>query len=89
MNKDIKVKALQKLKPNAEWIWRGDDYEGLEWLDTKETKPTEVEINNRASTIEAEEEQAILETENRKASTKQKLQDLGLTVDEIKDTFGL
>ena len=77
-----KIKALNKLRPNAQWNWIGEDYADLEWLDTEQTKPTETEINNKALTIENEEEQI-------KASAKQKLQDLGLTVEEIKVTFGL
>ena len=26
--------ALQALKPGAEWVLRGNDYTGLEWLDS-------------------------------------------------------
>ena len=33
--------ALTALKPGAEWTLRGDEYSGLEWLDRKQTKPTE------------------------------------------------
>jgi len=42
--------------------------------------------------IKAQKQQAIQEAteiENKKASAKQKLQDLGLTVDEIKEAFGI
>ena len=28
--------ALQSLKPGAQWVLRGDDYSGLEWLDSKQ-----------------------------------------------------
>ena len=38
--------ALQELKPGATWTLRGDNYSGLEWLDSGQTKPTETEINN-------------------------------------------
>jgi hypothetical protein len=31
----------------------------------------------------------ITNRENKKASAKQKLQDLGLTIDEIKEAFGI
>jgi len=79
-----KLKALEKLRPNSEWIWHGQDYEGLEWLDTEQTKPTEEQINNKASTIEAEEQQAKKDSENAKTSAITKLKDLGLTDDEIK-----
>ena len=42
--------------------------------------------------VKAQKQQAIQEAtdrENKKASAKQKLQDLGLTVDEIKEAFGI
>ena len=36
--------ALQSLKPGAEWVLRGSDYTGLEWLDSGQ-QPTETEVN--------------------------------------------
>ena len=39
--------ALQSLKPGAEWVLRGTDYSGLEWLDSGQTKPTETELTNK------------------------------------------
>ena len=33
MKYDI-ASALQALKPGAEWVLRGDQYSGLEWLDS-------------------------------------------------------
>ena len=36
-----KVNALQSLRPMAQWVLRGDD---LEWLDTEQTQPTDLEI---------------------------------------------
>jgi hypothetical protein len=32
--------ALSVLKPNAEWVLRGDDYSKIEWLSDNEEKPT-------------------------------------------------
>ncbi len=37
-NEMTTVDALQSLKPNAEWVLRGDE---LEWLDSKQTEPTQ------------------------------------------------
>jgi hypothetical protein len=37
--------ALQSLRPSAQWSLNGDDYEGLNWLDTHQTKPTKAEVN--------------------------------------------
>ena len=38
------VDALQSLKPNAEWVLRGDT---LEWLDKKQTEPTADALSSR------------------------------------------
>lgn len=46
-----KVDALQSLRPGAEWVLRGDD---LEWLDTKQTEPTEAEIQAEIARLEAD-----------------------------------
>ncbi len=46
-----KVKALQSLRPNAEWVMVGDE---LTWLDTVQTKPTESEINTEVARLQAE-----------------------------------
>ena len=46
-----KIKAIQSLRPNAEWILRGDD---LEWLDTVQTQPTEAEITAEVTRLQAE-----------------------------------
>jgi len=48
-----KPDALQSLKPGAEWVLRGDD---LEWLDTKQTQPTEAEIQAEITRLQAEYE---------------------------------
>ena len=47
-----KSDALTKLKPNAEWVWRGDDYDDLEWLDKNQTKPTEQEILDKQTELQ-------------------------------------
>ena len=49
-----KVDALLKLKPNAEWSWNGDVYDGLEWLDENQTKPTEQEILDKQAELQAD-----------------------------------
>ena len=40
-NEMTTVDALQSLKPNAEWVLRGDE---LEWLDSGQTEPTADEL---------------------------------------------
>jgi hypothetical protein len=46
-------KALQSLRPRAEWVLRGDV---LEWLDTEQTKPTEAEITAEIARLQVEYE---------------------------------
>jgi predicted translin family RNA/ssDNA-binding protein len=49
-----KIDALVKLKPNADWTWVGDSYDGLEWQDTEQTKPTEQEIIDKQTELQNE-----------------------------------
>jgi hypothetical protein len=49
-------KALISLRPNAVWILQGDEYSGIEWLDSNQTKPTEAEINEEIARLQAEYE---------------------------------
>jgi len=55
--------ALQSLKPGAEWVLRGEDYSGLEWLDSKQTKPTETEVNSKISELDNAEAMRLLRVE--------------------------
>ena len=57
------VDALSILRPGAEWIVRGDVYSGIEWLDSGQTKPTETEINNKISELDAVEAMRLLRLE--------------------------
>lgn len=45
-----KVDAIQFLRPNSEWVVRGDS---LEWLDTVQTQPTEAEITAELARLQA------------------------------------
>jgi len=62
MKYDI-TSALLALKPGAEWILRGNDYSGLEWLDSSQTKPTETEVNSKISELDNAEPMRLLRVE--------------------------
>ena len=47
------VDALQSLRPNAQWVIRGDD---LEWHDTVQPQPTEAEITAEIARLQADYE---------------------------------
>ena len=55
--------AIIELKPGADYILRGEDYSGLEWLDSSQTKPTETEINSKISELDAAEAMRLLRLE--------------------------
>ena len=57
------AEAIAALKPGAEWVLRGDDYTGLEWLDSSQTKPTETEINSKISSLDSAEAMRLLRIE--------------------------
>ena len=55
--------ALQALKPGAEWVLRGDNWSGLEWLDKKQTVPTEKEVTDKIAEMNAAEGMRLLRLE--------------------------
>mgnify|MGYP003300870196 CR=1 FL=1 len=55
--------SLHVLKPKAQWTLLGDDYTGLTWLDSGQTKPTETEINSKISELDRQEAMELLRVE--------------------------
>jgi hypothetical protein len=72
-------KALLIIRPNAQWSLTGDDFDNLEWLDDKQTKPTfeevKAEIDNPTPTPEP--------------TVEQKLASVGLNLADLKTALGL
>lgn len=94
MNRDWLQEALAYFNTDIpQWYgwkkyWTGEkrmSYENLILNDENATMPTEAEVNAKIEELK----QAETDKETKKASAKQKLQDLGLTVDEIKEAFGI
>ena len=57
--------ALQSLKPGAQWVLRGENYTGLEWLDSDQ-KPTKTEVANKIAELDAAEPMRLLRIERDK-----------------------
>ena len=55
--------ALLALKPGAEWVLHGEDYSGITWLDSKQTQPTETEVNSKISELDNAEPMKLLREE--------------------------
>jgi hypothetical protein len=79
-------KAIFKINPNAEFTYKDNDIDSIQWLNgTTPISKSDIEAK-MAELPTAEEEAAQKETE--KSSGKQKLKDLGLTDAEIKALTG-
>lgn len=78
MNQKI-GKALNTLRPKAEWVLNGDDFSGLEWLDNKQTAPSWAEISAEIDNPSPHPEPTIAE----------KLASVGLNIEDLKAALGL
>jgi hypothetical protein len=79
---------LTRKYAGSEWTLDGDAYAGLTWLSEGDA-PTEAELTALWPTVQDEiaaEAQAKVDA---KASAIAKLQELGLTVEEVSVAFGL
>ena len=54
--------ALLNLKPGAQWVLRGTEYSGLEWLDSGQ-QPTEQEVKAKLIELDAAEPMRLLRIE--------------------------
>lgn len=43
---------LQTIRPGAQWNLRGSSYDAIEWLDTVQAKPTQIEVNAALATYQ-------------------------------------
>ena len=59
------VDALHSLKPGAQWTLRGNDYTGLEWLDSGQ-QPTKTEVADKIAELDAAEPMRLLRIERNK-----------------------
>ena len=71
-----------------EWVLNGDAYEGLNWI-SDTPKPSQEELDGLWDEVVAEIEAEKQVKVDAKASAVAKLEALGLSVDEIKEAFGL
>ena len=55
--------AIRALKPGAQWTLERYDYDGLKWLDSSQTKPTETEVNSKISELDSAEPMRLLRIE--------------------------
>ena len=54
--------AIMSLKPEAQWVLRGTEYSGLEWMDSGQ-QPTEQEVKAKIIELDAAEPMRLLRIE--------------------------
>ncbi|MFN5251525.1 MAG: hypothetical protein ACK5DE_10785 [Bacteroidota bacterium] len=74
------TQAILNLNPKAEFVLRGNDLAGLDWLG-KDTAPTEAEIIAEIALLPAK-------AEAKKAAREAILAKLGITADELAAAIG-
>ena len=50
------TKALLSLRPGAKWSITGNVYENIQWLDTVQTKPTKIQVENELDILEKQQQ---------------------------------
>jgi hypothetical protein len=75
------VNAIQFIRPNAEFLLNGDE---IQWLDKKQVKPTDAEIEAGLVGYQAKVEADKADAVAKKESAQAKLEALGLTADDLK-----
>ena len=84
MSNDL-AKAINKLKPNAEFSFTNDDYSTIKWDVLDGDAPTQLEIDAAIKTIKADEKAEA----KAKATQRQAILDrIGLTADELQTILG-
>ena len=54
--------ALMLLKPGSQWVLRGTEYSGLEWMDSGQ-QPTKTEVADKIAELDAAEPMRLLRIE--------------------------
>jgi hypothetical protein len=79
------IKAINKLKPNAEFSFQEDDYSTVKWDVLEGEAPTQYEIDVAIEQVKADE---ITEAAAKAAKKAALLERLGITEDEARLLLG-
>jgi hypothetical protein len=76
------VQVLEMLLPNGGWVLRGDDYEGIEFIEA--TTITKAQFTAGFAKYDAWKAEQDAKAAADKAAAQSKLAALGLTADDLK-----
>ena len=79
----ILIRALQALRPNAEFTIINADLSTVVWNSPSTTTPTQAEVDAKIAELEAADAQAVIDKAAALASAESKLAALGLTAAEV------
>ena len=77
------TRALQALRPNAEFTITDADLSTVVWNSPSTTTPTQAEVDAKIAELEAADAQAVIDKAAALASAESKLAALGLTAAEV------
>ena len=78
------IKAINKLKPTAEFSFTDDDYSTIKWDILDGDAPTQAEIDQAIEQVKADELAEAEAKATAKAAAEGKLAALGLTTDDLR-----
>ena len=84
MNELDMSKAIQYLKPTAQFSFEGTDYSSIKWDVLDGDAPTEKEIEAAIKEVKAAELKKIADEQAKKELAQSKLAALGLDPDDLK-----
>jgi hypothetical protein len=81
MKHEDKVKAIQFIRPDAEFALTGDE---LDWRDENQTEPTDAEIKAGLVAYKKAQDAELKAKDQAKETAEAKLLAIGLTVEDLK-----
>ena len=81
---NVKVKAIQSLRPDAEWVMTNDDVENITWHTEGVTPLTQAEVDAEVARLEQAAVDEAAAMQQARESAVAKLKAIGLTDEEVK-----
>ena len=81
MDNQYIVKAINKIRPSAEFSFTDDDYSTIQWIVLDGEAPTQAELEKAIKEVKADEVAKAKQAEIDRQATLAKL---GITADELK-----
>jgi hypothetical protein len=77
-------RAIQYLRPGAQFSYTEDDYSTIQWYALEGDAPTQKEVNDAIKVVKANDEAEAEAKAQAKATAEGKLAALGLTTDDLR-----